>query len=197
MPKFGNGQALLTNPVNCAESRQNHRRSEPKPTPSRSRASSPTLTLPQPALVGCEKLKFKAKDPATGEGQVGFSFQPTATTGSTPVGALNHLHIDQPGLTDPNGLVTPELKDSTIRFPEGMNLNPSSANGLEACSEAQIGYLGNGFATAQPDPLQERPADLPRRLQARQRGNQDAAARQPAARARSTSPPRAITPSAR
>ena len=113
-------------------------------------AKFPETILPQPALSGCENLKFEGKDPATGKGQVGFSFQPTSTQGSTPVGALNHLHIDQPGLTDPNGLVTPELKDSTIRFPEGMNLNPSSANGLETCSEAQIGYLGKGFGMPNP-----------------------------------------------
>ena len=150
VPKFGNGQALLTNPVNCAESAQNAPLVRAKANSFQEPDNFATFVVPQPALTGCENLKFEAKDPATGKGQVGFSFQPTSTQGSTPVGVLNHLHIDQPGLTDPNGLVTPELKDSTIRFPEGMNLNPSSANGLEACSEAQIGYLGKGFPMPNP-----------------------------------------------
>jgi len=150
VPKFGNGQALLTNPVNCAESRQNPPLVRAKANSFQEPNKFATLTLPQPPLVGCEALKFETKDPSTGKGQVGFSFRPTSTQGSTPVGALNHLHIDQPGLTDPAGLVTPELKDSTIRFPEGMNLNPSSANGLATCTEAQIGYRGKGFPMPTP-----------------------------------------------
>ena len=47
-------------------------------------------------------------------------------------------------------LATPELKRSVIKLPEGMSLNPSSANGLEGCSEAQIGYKGDGFPMPAP-----------------------------------------------
>jgi hypothetical protein len=84
---------------------------------------------PQPPVTGCDKLSFEP----------GFTFQPTTTKGSSPVGAEAHLHIDQSGLTDPEKLAPPDLKKSVVKLPAGLSLNPSSANGLEACSEAQIG----------------------------------------------------------
>ena len=150
VPKFGNGQALLTSPVNCAETAQNPPIVRAKASTYQEPDNFAELILPQPTLVGCDKLEFKGEDPETGEGQVGFSFQPTSTEGSSPVGAVAHLHIDQGGLTDPDRLVTPELKRSVIKLPEGLILNPSSANGLEACSEAQIGYRGKDFAMPNP-----------------------------------------------
>jgi hypothetical protein len=151
VPKEGNGQALLTSPTNCAESAA-------KPPLVKGKADSyqepgvysEAFSIEQPALIGCDKLKFEGKNPTTGEGQVSFSFLPTSLTGSTPVGADAHLHIDQGGLTDPHGLATPELKRSVIKLPEGMSLNASSANGLEGCSEDQIGYKGGGYEMPNP-----------------------------------------------
>ena len=151
MPQFGNGQALLTNPVNCAESRG-------KPPVVRASATtyqdqstySEAVIVGQPPLEGCENLKFEAEDPETGDGQVGFAFRPTSNQGSSPVGATAHLHIDQGGLIDPNGFVTPELKRSVIKLPAGLSLNPSQANGLAACTEQQIGYRGKNFPMPNP-----------------------------------------------
>ena len=37
-----------------------------------------------------------------------------------------------------------------MKLPVGLDLNPSSANGLETCTEAQIGYRGGGFELPNP-----------------------------------------------
>jgi hypothetical protein len=150
VPVHGNGQALLTNPVNCAESAER---------PPVLKASADTfqdpedfseLAVPQPALQGCSNLHFTAFNPTTNEGQVSFSFDPSSTTGSSPVGATAHLHVDQSGLANDATLATPELKRAVIKLPAGLSINPSAANGLESCSESQIGLLGKDFAMPNP-----------------------------------------------
>jgi hypothetical protein len=156
VPAEGNGKALLTNPTNCAESAA---------IPPLVKGTADTFQNPgvyaepfeieQPALTGCESLEFVGVTPQTPEGQVSFNFLPTSegspvNSGSTPVGATAHLHIDQGGLTDPSRLATPELKRAVIKLPAGLSLNPSSANGLKSCSEAQIGYRGKGFEMPNP-----------------------------------------------
>ncbi|HET7052645.1 MAG TPA: hypothetical protein VFI09_01860 [Solirubrobacterales bacterium] len=103
------------------------------------------------AVTGCEKLHF---NPA-------FSLQPTTTTGSSPAGATATLHIPQDGLTDPAKLSAPHLEQSVIELPRGLDLNPSSANGMQACSEAQIGYRGDGFALPNPMRFNDAPPSCP------------------------------------
>jgi len=151
VPKLGNGQALLTNPVSCAESAASAPtvRASADTWNERGHFSEPTV-LSQPALEGCDQLRFEAEDPETGDGQVGFSFQPTSTQGSSPVEATAHLHIDVGGLTEDEELATPELKRSVIQLPAGLSLNPSQANGLEACTETQIGFKGSGYPMPAP-----------------------------------------------
>jgi hypothetical protein len=80
-----------------------------------------------PAITGCEKLQF----------QPGFEVRPTTETAESPTGLHVDLHLPQSN--DPSGLATPDLKDAVVKLPPGLTVNPSSANGLEGCTPAQIG----------------------------------------------------------
>jgi hypothetical protein len=82
-----------------------------------------------PATTGCNQLEF---DPS-------FEGRPTTKVADAPAGLNFHLHVPQPGLTEPDGLGSAHLKDTTVVLPEGLVVNPSAANGLAACSSAQIG----------------------------------------------------------
>jgi hypothetical protein len=160
-PEGAGGKAFFSNPSDCAE--------QARETPQvrfeieswwqpAERASA--LSAPLAAVTGCDKLAFRAYDPKTKSGQVQFGFRPTSYMGSSPVGADAHLHMDQSGLTDPDKLATPPLKRSVVKLPPGLTVNPSQANGLQACSEAQVGYVGGG-ALPNPTRFNNNPVTCP------------------------------------
>jgi hypothetical protein len=51
-----------------------------------------------------------------------------------------NLGFPQEGLDDPEGLATAHLRNAQVTLPEGMTINPSAADGLQACSDAQVGF---------------------------------------------------------
>ncbi|HEY6730656.1 MAG TPA: hypothetical protein VI039_06485 [Solirubrobacterales bacterium] len=101
-----------------------------------------------PQNTGCEALTEAWA--GGGPGSPTFGFKPDNTKAAAPVGYTAHLHIPQEGLLDPDGLATSHLKDTTVTLPEGVVLNPAAADGLEACTEEQAGYLGDGFGSPNP-----------------------------------------------
>jgi hypothetical protein len=149
-PPAAHGKAFLRSPTDCAE----QARQAPSLNIEASSWQQPTIfdTTSQQLhpVTGCDKLKFNPE----------FTFQPTSTQGSSGVGATAHLHIDQSGMTDPNQLATPDLKTSVVTLPEGFTINPAQANGLSACSEAQMGYIGEG-ALPNPTRFNEAPVSCP------------------------------------
>lgn len=135
-PGGGGGKPFLTNPTSCGA---------PPLVLAESRAWADPFTFSsfpevQPAITGCGLLKFNP----------GFTFRTSSSEAASVTAATAHIHIDQSGLTDPAELAPPHLKKSVVTLPEGLTLNPSAANGLEACSEAQIGYRGSGFPEPRP-----------------------------------------------
>src|SRR6185295_13279627 len=78
-------------------------------------------------LTGCDEVPFKPQM------TLGFS----SSAADTPTGLSMNLHLPQPSA--PSTLAESPLRNATIRFPEGLAINPSAAAGLEACSAAQIG----------------------------------------------------------
>jgi len=89
-------------------------------------------------IEGCENLPF---DPS-------ITAQPVSTVAGSPSGLNVDLKVPQNEA--PNGLATAHVRKVTVKLPDGMVVSPSSANGLEACSPAQIG-LGSNADPACPD----------------------------------------------
>ncbi len=92
--------------------------------------ADPSTWGPPQGPTGCDRLPF---DPS-------FSAQPDSSTPDSPSGLTVNLGFPQEGLEDPEGLATAHLRDTTVTLPEGMTINPSGAGGLEACTDAQVGF---------------------------------------------------------
>jgi hypothetical protein len=58
-------------------------------------------------------------------------------------------------------LASAHLKDTTVTLPQGLVINPSVANGLAACDEAQIGFIGTGFEAPNPIHFTKTPQSCP------------------------------------
>jgi hypothetical protein len=89
-----------------------------------------------PAITGCEKVPFSPS----------LAVAPTTNAVDSASGLSFDLHLPQPD--EANGVGESDLKDTTIAFPVGLTVDPSSADGLAACSEAQVGFTG--FAELDP-----------------------------------------------
>jgi hypothetical protein len=79
---------------------------------------------------GCNQLPFT---PAV-------KVAPEVHTASTPTGLSVNVEVPQKTTLEPNGLAEADIRDTTVTLPQGVELNPAAANGLEACSEAQVGF---------------------------------------------------------
>jgi hypothetical protein len=86
---------------------------------------------PSQTATGCENQRFGASVKA----------QPTSTGAGAPTGLSVDVSVPQ-DLNNP-GLGTPPVKKVSLSFPEGMTLSPSAANGLQACTPAEIGLGTN------------------------------------------------------
>jgi hypothetical protein len=61
---------------------------------------------------------------------------PDTTQAGAPAGYVVNLEVPQSQSSQ--RLATPDLKDATVTLPAGTVASPSSANGLQACSDAQL-----------------------------------------------------------
>jgi hypothetical protein len=91
-----------------------------------------TKIVSLPEMTGCNKLSFDPK----------VSVKPEQRSASSPSGVNVGVTVPQDGTEDPNGLADADVKDGTLVFPAGVQLNASAAGGLEGCSIAQVGYTG-------------------------------------------------------
>ena len=64
--------------------------------------------------------------------------QPTNHSAEGPSGLDFALDISNPGLTNATGRSDSEIREATVTLPEGVTINPSQAEGLGVCSEADL-----------------------------------------------------------
>ncbi|MGN6372196.1 MAG: hypothetical protein ACTHM1_04300 [Solirubrobacteraceae bacterium] len=93
-----------------------------------------------PAFTGCDKLAF---DPS-------ISVLPDTSTEDSPSGVTVKLHVPQNESKSLEALSAPDLREAVVALPAGVTVNPSAANGMQACSLEQIG-LENANQPTCPD----------------------------------------------
>ena len=100
-------------------------------------------SLDESFTTGCDLLMFNP--------EVTFGLSAGSGGGTTqadePTGATFALKVPQTNEAGVN--VTPELKNATVTLPEGMTVDPSAADGLQGCSNAQFG-LGSTVEPVEP-----------------------------------------------
>jgi hypothetical protein len=79
-----------------------------------------------PAMTGCEAVPFAPR----------ISVQPTGTAANSPTGVS--VEVSLPQNQNPDGLAEADLKKAVVTLPEGMAINPSAADGLQACDDEHL-----------------------------------------------------------
>jgi hypothetical protein len=126
LQKQASSPPLLSLPTSCTGALQTTMEAD-------SWAQKGVFTLPlappfEPSLDGCNRLPFEPS----------ISVAPDDHAASSPSGLTVGIHVPQDLILSPTGLAESTVKDTTVALPAGLTLNPAAADGLEACSEAQI-----------------------------------------------------------
>jgi hypothetical protein len=84
---------------------------------------------------GCHRVPFEPEIEVT----------PRSTKPDSPAGYSVDVRV--PHVDNPDGIVQSHLKTAVVTLPEGVTMNPSAAEGLEACSNEQIGLNSKAAPT--------------------------------------------------
>jgi hypothetical protein len=87
---------------------------------------------PSGALLGCNRLPFSPQ----------LNISGTESQASSPSAMNIDVHVPQEANQNASGINSANVRSVKVVFPQGVALNPSAADGLQACSEGQVGYLG-------------------------------------------------------
>ena len=82
------------------------------------------LSEPMGALAGCNGLPFSAR----------IAVEPDLQSGSTSTGLTVKVSVPQEAGANANGRADADVRDTTVTLPEGVQLNPSAGDGLQACT---------------------------------------------------------------
>ncbi len=151
-------QPFLTAPTSCA--------ADPQAEPVVSSMEADSWAQPG-QFLGAEYAWMNAGGQLLGFegcGQLPFSpsidVTPEQHSAATPTGLSVDVSVPQQSTLEAKGLAEADVRDTTVTLPEGVQLSPSAANGLEACSEAQVGFTGVNQAT-QTDEFNTAPVGCP------------------------------------
>ncbi len=97
-----------------------------RPLPGDPRWKSSSLTTPN-ATTGCTEVPVKGR----------LSAAPSALDTETSSGLDVHVEVPNPGIENPKGIASADIKDVKVTFPRGVTINPSQAEGLGVCSPAR------------------------------------------------------------
>jgi hypothetical protein len=114
---------LLTNPTSCGEEQVVRLRANSWQEPDEVITDQVLL----PAVEGCDKLEFNPS----------ISVTPNSSAADTP--SAYRVDLSVPQNQDHNALASAHLRDAEVTLPDGVAVNPAAADGLESCTEAEIG----------------------------------------------------------
>lgn len=118
-------EPFMTNPTRCAGPLQVGASAMSYQLPGQPPS---TATSELPAITGCGRLEFEPS----------LSVTPTSHAAASPSGLDVDLHLPQNESLQ--GFATSQLRDARVTLPEGVAIAPGAADGLEACSAAQVGF---------------------------------------------------------
>jgi len=119
----GGVEDFLRNPTSCGGPLTVRARLDSYQSPGEFDEAQATLG----PITGCDLLDFEPT----------IEVHPTSEAADSPTGLHVDLHVPQN--EDPDELATADLREAVVELPTGFTLNPSSANGLAACTPAQFG----------------------------------------------------------
>jgi hypothetical protein len=86
-----------------------------------------TPERPLAPLDGCNRVPFGPQ----------IASEPTANSATSPTGLNFDIDVNDEGQKNAKGLVQSQIKKTVVSLPQGFTANPSVAEGLKACSEAE------------------------------------------------------------
>jgi hypothetical protein len=92
-------------------------------------------------LTGCEHLGFAPT----------FTVATDTAKADTPAGLTVEVKPPVGGLSNPEGLSTADIQNTTVTLPEGVVVNPGQAAGLQACQETEMTLKENDEAPVCPE----------------------------------------------
>ncbi len=90
----------------------------------------PLATATGPAINGCNREPFDPSIKAT----------PDGSAASSSSGLNVDVHVPQESILYAGGVAQSAVKDISVTLPQGVQINPAGAGGLQTCSEGLVGF---------------------------------------------------------